>query len=78
MSRHDTLCSIFTTQSTRWISEQLSSISLWGYIFFKLHLFSIYFCAEHCPSPPSKPSSGDRSKLTQILIKLRIIKELAP
>lgn len=77
MSRHDTLYSIFTTQSTRWISEQLRSISLWGFFFFflKLHLFSIYFWAEHCPSPPSKPSSQDRNKLTQLLIKFQIIKE---
>lgn len=39
MSRHDTLYSIFTTQSTRWISEQLSSISLWGYFFFKNFIY---------------------------------------
>lgn len=75
MSQHDTLYSIFTTQSTRWISEQLSCISLWGYFFLKLHLFSIYFWAERCPSPPGKPSSQDRDKLTQILIKLQIIKD---
>lgn len=77
MSHHDTLHSIFTTQSTRWISEQLSSISLWSHFFFfsKLHLFYIYFWAEHHLSPPSKPSSQDRSKLTQILFKLQIIRE---
>lgn len=45
-------------------------------IFFsKLHLFYIYFWAEHHLSPPSKPTSQDRSKLTQILIKLQIIRE---
>lgn len=55
------------------IKQHLTS----GTIFFfpKLHLFSIYFWAEHHLSPPSKPSSQDRTNLTQILIKPQIIRE---
>ena len=57
--------------------KQRITLGLFFFFFIKknLHLFSIYFWAERCPSPPSKPSSQDRSKLTPILIKLQIIKE---
>lgn len=50
-------------------------LSLGTFFFPNLHLFSIYFWAEHHLYPPRKPSSQDKSKLTQILIMFQIIRE---